>query len=200
MIVSMIALALAAWKLTFLPIALAHALLASPASTPEVAPTEAEWLTHSMALQEVAVSLEIMDERERSYVLSRYSEYLDDLNLLRRRHEDLANSPRVVDAASLPDRHLVNGMVSFNRAFRKNIEIRSWSETDRIETLVAAINETDELYRFWDAVRDAKCDFYYVTARRQALKRVRDMLGGGVDYLGEEFPPVVPTWRFVEIK
>ena len=57
--------------------------------------------------------------------------------------------------------------------------------------------ETDRLYLVWDAVRDARCDFYYVTVRRQALKKLRDLVGDEA-YATGELPPNVPTWRFRE--
>ena len=51
----------------------------------------------------------------------------------------------------------------------------------------------------WDAVRDARCEFYYVTVRRQALKKLRDLVGEEA-YLAGTLPPNVPTWRFNELK
>ena len=58
--------------------------------------------------------------------------------------------------------------------------------------------ETDRLYQVWDSVRDARCDFYYVTVRRQALKKLRDLIGEDA-YLDAELPANVPTWRFNEM-
>ncbi len=57
--------------------------------------------------------------------------------------------------------------------------------------------ETDRLYKVWDAVRDARCEFYYVSVRRQALMRLKDMLGED-DYRSTNLPPNVPVWRFNE--
>jgi hypothetical protein len=48
-------------------------------------------------------------------------------------------------------------------------------------------------------VRDARCEYYYVTVRRQALKRLKDMLGED-DYYAAKLPPHVPIWRFEEIR
>ena len=59
-----------------------------------------------------------------------------------------------------------------------------------------ALAETDRLYKVWDAVRDARCDFYYVTVRRQALKRLREALGDAA-YAATDLPPHVPAWRFL---
>jgi hypothetical protein len=37
-----------------------------------------------------------------------------------------------------------------------------------------AIQETDRLYAAWEAIGDARRDFWYVTFRRKALKRLRE--------------------------
>ena len=55
--------------------------------------------------------------------------------------------------------------------------------------------ETDRLFRAWDAVRDARCEFYYTTVRRHALKNLREMIGDDAFAAGE-LPPYVPEWRF----
>jgi hypothetical protein len=60
------------------------------------------------------------------------------------------------------------------------------------------MQEADRLYQVWDTVRDARCDYYYVTVRRQALKRLRDMLGSDAYYSGV-LPPHVPLWRFQRV-
>ena len=62
-----------------------------------------------------------------------------------------------------------------------------------------AISETDRLYAAWNAVSDTRCDFYYIPARRQAMKRLRDLIGTEAYQMGE-LPPYVPEWRFAEAK
>ena len=51
----------------------------------------------------------------------------------------------------------------------------------------------------WDAVRDARCEFYYVTVRRQSLQKLRDLIGKEA-YAAGELPDYVPTWRFLPIR
>ena len=50
----------------------------------------------------------------------------------------------------------------------------------------------------WDAIRDSRCEYYYITVRRQALERVRDTIGV-VAYYNGNYPPHVPVWRFRKI-
>jgi hypothetical protein len=132
-------------------------------------------------------------------VLARVEDFQADLDLLRRRHVELADAPRLADSFRFPDRRLVNELVRFNRAYRKHLETRQVWESDRAEVIRVVVLETDRLYRVWDAVRDARCDFYYVTVRRQALKRLQDLLGPDA-YAAGELPPYVPEWRFNEAK
>ena len=60
--------------------------------------------------------------------------------------------------------------------------------------LNSIVCEADQLYRVWDAVRDARCDFYYVTARRQALHKLRNAIGDDA-YACGALPPNIPVWR-----
>ena len=43
--------------------------------------------------------------------------------------------------------------------------------------------------------RHAACEYYYVTVRRQALKKLKEMIGDQAYYSGS-LPPHVPVWRF----
>ena len=63
--------------------------------------------------------------------------------------------------------------------------------------LRVALQETDRLYQVWDKVRDARCPYYYVTVRRQALKQLRELVGEDSYYSGN-LPPCVPLWHFRE--
>jgi hypothetical protein len=176
---------------------LAAALLAAPAGTPEPVPTADRWPQVQAAIHQTAVEWELLDPREVRYVLSRVEDYECDLTLLRRRHAELADAPKVVDAGRFPDRATVNEMVNFNRAFRKTLERRMAWETDRTHQFAAALAETDRLYRVWDTVRDARCDFYYITVRRQALKKLKELIGSEA-YVVCDLPPHVPEWAFSE--
>ena len=105
--------------------------------------------------------------------------------------------PLVNDCKRFPERSIISEMLEFNRALRKNIDSRQHLDTDRGAAYRAALQETDKLYQVWDAVRDARCEFYYVNVRRQALKKVRDMIGAEAYYSGN-LPPYIPPWRFQE--
>lgn len=178
---------------------LAAALLTAPVNTPEQTPDEDRWPAIRDAIHKTAVDWEIMDPRETRYVLATREDFEADLNLLRKRHGELADAPKLVDAQRLPERRTVNELIRFNRAFRKNLEERQAWEADRSDLFCTAIQETDRLYRHWDAVRDAQCDFYYVTVRRAALKKLRDGIGADAFAIGH-MPHHVPDWRFAPVR
>ena len=146
-------------------------------------------------IQAVAVQLEILDPREVRYILARPEDFQSDLNLLRRRYRELADAPPVGDSLRFPDREAINEMLSFNRAYRQYIDIRQSVELAHWWEHQATLQETEQLYQIWDTVRDSRCEYYYVTVRRQALKRLREQLGEHAYYSGQ-LPPYVPVWRF----
>jgi len=177
---------------------LAATLLSAPPGTPEPPVTADAWPTLQVALHQVAIDWEILDKREKQYIFSRLDDFENDLNLLRRRNQELADAPRVGDSQRFPDRATVNELLTFNRAYRRHLDTRQIMEPDRSYHFQHAVRETDRLYQVWDAVRDARCDFYYITVRRQALKRLRDLLGTQ-DYYTNHLPTHVPLWLFQEM-
>ena len=174
---------------------LAAILLTTLPGSPEPLPTEEEFPAMRVAVHQMAIQWEILDTRETSYIFAKRSDFDSDLNLLRRRYQDFKDAPRLDESSRLPERKLVNELVQFNRLFRKHLAERHLLEQDRQEIYAEVMIETDRLYKVWDAVRDARCDFYYVSVRRQALLRLKEMLGEE-DYRDVNLPPNVPTWRW----
>jgi hypothetical protein len=170
-------------------------LLSAPVGTPEQVPPPERWAIVQAAIHETAVSWEILDPREMRYVLAQPDDFQTDLDFLRKRRVELADAPPVADADRLPDRRLMNDYIQFNRAYRKNLDMRMLWEADRADRIGEVVRETDRLYKMWDAMREAKCDFHYVTYRRQSLKKLKDALGPEA-YMAGEMPPYVPEWRF----
>jgi hypothetical protein len=174
---------------------LAAALLTAPPDSLEFTDAAAVHEALAPALQRVAVDWEILDPRENKYVLSQPQDFPADLKLLQGRYRELVNAPCLEECVRFPERALVNDMMSFNRAYRNDLATRLTLDTVHEEELRAALTETDHLYRIWDAVRDARCDYYYITVRRQALQQLRELIGPEAYYSGR-LPPHVPVWRF----
>jgi hypothetical protein len=174
---------------------LAVALLTAPVGTPEQTPPEDRWLAVRDAIHKIAVEWEIMDPFETQFVLTTREDFEVDLNLLRRRHAELADAPRLADCRRLPDRRTADELIKFNRAFRKHLEDRQVWEQDRIDLFSIAIQETDRLCNQWEVIRDAQCDYGSITFRRTALKKLRDVIGEDAFSTGQ-MPHSVPDWRF----
>jgi hypothetical protein len=145
-------------------------------------------------VQAVALEFELLDQREVRYLLARPEDFASDLKLLQTRRRELATAPPVDDGARFPDRALINDLMTANRAYRQELTQRLAIDRINADALRAAVAETDHLYRIWDSVRDARCDYYYVTVRRQALQQLRELVGAEAYFRGE-LPPHVPWWR-----
>ena len=150
------------------------------------------------AVRRVALRWEILDERERRYILVCNQDFQYDVKLLHRRYLELADAPPLYDCMRFPDRNLVNDLLTFNRAYKAHLEGRQEIELCNAWQLRQMILETDALYAAYDLVRDAKADYYYVTVRRQALKKLKALIGDQAFYSGQ-LPPHVPVWRFTRI-
>lgn len=177
-------------------LALAFVLITAPPGPAEADPAADRWTDVQAAVQKLATDLELLDKNEYRFLIARSDEFGKDLNILRKRYQDLKDAPPLADADRFPDRSAVNDLIRFNRSYRKSLEQRQQFESDKAEEIAAAIKETDRLYRIWDLVRDAKCDYYYTTVRRSALKQLKEQLGD--DYATATLPPNVPTWRFAD--
>jgi hypothetical protein len=178
--------------------ALAVVLLTSPADSPDP-PGELEpFATVRPTVQALAIDWEILDPREARFVLTRWEDFPANLAMVRRRCHDLADAPPLYDCLRFPDRTLVNDLLAFNRAYKQHLDNRQAMELANAWELHEMSLEADRLYQVWDTVRDTRCDYYYVTVRRQALKKLRATIGDQAYYSGC-LPPHVPVWRFGRI-
>jgi len=144
------------------------------------------------SLLALAIDAEILDPREKGFVMCQ--DMAGDLLMLRRRMCSLASAPQIGEANRFPDRQLVNEFMTVNRAFRNQLVARLAIDSIHQDELRIAIIETDQLYQVWDAVRDAQCDYYNVTVRRQSLDALRHLIGAEVFYSGA-LPPHLPVWH-----
>lgn len=178
---------------------LAAMLLSAPIGSTEIPPPAERWPAIRESLHQVAVDWEILDPREKRYVLDKLEDFQEDLDFLRKRRADLAEAPRLSDCERLPDRNTINECICFNRAFRKNLESRLTWQADRATFIAAVLAENERLYKIWDAIRDARSDLHYVSTRRLALLKLRDMIGPD-QFESPSPPPYVPDWRFTRIR
>ncbi len=149
------------------------------------------------AVQRLAVDMQLMDPRETRFLMVNPGDFAGDVYLIHNRHKEIGNAPFVEEAERFPPRELVNDFISFNRSYRHDLLERLAIDAIHGGDINAALAETEQLYRIWDAVRDARCDYYYVVVRRQSLLTLRELVGPEAFYSGR-LPPHVPVWRFEE--
>lgn len=138
-------------------------------------------------VQNMAIEAEIMDPRERPYIMAEPQSFTADCLCLARRYLELAEAPPLSDCRLLPDHKTCCEMMTCNRAYRNTLlEWQAFAPAD----YTSAINEVDRLYAVWDAANDAGSDYYHVTVQRHALAKLREMIGVGRYYAGAMPAPV----------
>jgi hypothetical protein len=173
-------------------IILAAALLSAPKGT--AVPEQTAWVEGMRpCLLTLAIDGEILDPRERAFLMTQNP--VVDLGVLQGRNEEFARAPMLGECDRFPERKLINDYLALNRSYRNDLNMRLAIDLVHMEELRTAIAETDQLYQAWDTVRDARCDYYYVTVRRQSLQLLRDLIGAEAFYSGQ-MPPNVPVWHF----
>jgi hypothetical protein len=165
------------------------------ATTPATAPSEEPTTRLRPALVQMALDAEVLDPREERYYPAADDDDAHELSDLLDRFDALASAPHVEECRRFPDRKLVNDYLSFNRSYRNDLLARLAVDMVHADELRTALAETEQLYLIWNTLRDAQCEYYYVTVRRQSLTQLRDLIGMRGFYAGE-MPPHVPYWHF----
>jgi hypothetical protein len=174
---------------------LAVAVLTAAPTTAD-RPVPAPELAHLRpVLRSLALSWELLDPREKGHVFAREQDFDGDLDFVRQRQHNLADAPPLADCLRFPDHQSASARLAFNRAYRQHLRLREQIGGPWPDEVREAIRETDQLYQAWDAVHDARCESYYVSVRRQALRALREAIGFEA-YLCGTMPPHVPFWRF----
>jgi len=170
---------------------LAAALICLPIDAPEDFAHDAELCS---ALRTAAIQAEILDPRELYCAFGSPATFDNDLRLIRARWQELHDAPPASDVDRLPNRSTCSDNLTLNRRYREHVESRQGS--DRVREV---LQEVDRLSSVWDTVRDARCEYYYVTVRRAALLRLREMIGEDAYYAGR-LPSPVPLQHFQRIE
>jgi hypothetical protein len=147
------------------------------------------------ALMQLALDAEVVDSREEPLRYGQSQDVAGDLRVLQTRWQDLLLTPHLEECQRFPKRAIINELLSFNRAYRADLLTRMDLDPLHAEELRSALQETDQLYRLWNLLRDARCEFYYVAVRRQSLRQFRDLVGRDAFDRGQ-LPPHVPYWHF----
>jgi hypothetical protein len=169
-------------------------LIPGPESDPApLADQHLGWVTIARpSLLAVSVNAEILDARGVALMLR--DDIPSDLASLRKQFCTLGASPWLGERLRFPDKKFVSEMLGINRKMREALVAQLAMDLVYADTLRLAIQETDQLYQVWYAVRDAQNEYYYTGVRRQALQLVRDLIGDEAFYSGR-LPPPIPVWH-----
>ena len=183
------------------------ALLSAPATTNKDAEEAGVWLAHMRPTTlAIASNEEIFDWRES------YNFFLgDDIEICRPYWADATNTLRFRWAAfrdapylrseldRLPSTKSISQIMTFSASFRQHMVERRYATQAHRDTIDEAICEANLRYKVWDAMRDARCEYYYNHARRKALKLLLDLIGPEAFYSGD-WPDPVPMWALAEAR
>lgn len=159
-------------------------------TAPVDAPQNTEWaLVLRPNVLALALNAEVLDTREKGFVMAQ--DLLGDLAMLQGRYAEFARAPVLSEAERFPDRKLINEFLALNRAYRNQLMQRLAVDLIHSEEIRQQVQDTDQLYQIWDSVRDARCDYYYCSVRRQSLSLLRDLIGPEWFYSGR-LPPHLP--------
>jgi hypothetical protein len=168
------------------------------------APIEAEDLAPHLELVQptflqMALQVEILDVRETQILEGLSKDTAGDHRALRQRFDALLSAPRLVECTRFPERSLIEDFLAFNRAYRKELVEYLEMNVAYAEEMRTALNEVDQMHHLWSTLRDARCQLYYVTVRRQSLQHLQDLIGAEAFYRSQ-LPPHVPLWCFPRLR
>lgn len=178
---------------------LAAALLTAPADAELPAPPAAYLEMLHPALMQAAVDAEVVDPREEALLQGQSRDPAGDFRQLAARYHDLLTAPLVAECQRFPERRTIADFLACNRTYRRELETRLTVDQIHAEALRIGIAETDQLHYLWNLLRDARCEYYYVTVRRQALQQLRDLVGLEAFYTAQ-LPPHIPIWHFPALR
>jgi len=175
---------------------LIHVALSICLLSTEAKPNGLYFIHHE--LQGICVAQEILDTRELRYVFSSPDCFDTDLSMIRRRAKELYNAPMTWEVLRFAVvREQTGDLIMFNRAYQRHLEhVR---DLYPVPSVYQAIEETETIYRAWDSLRDAQSPFFYVCSRRDALAKLRSIIGPEAFERGEMCSHV-PFHRFASVR
>jgi len=173
---------------------LASMILSAPAGALESDFSKEVWV----AMKEIAIREEWIDSRETTW-LDAHPVIQFRVDYLRGRRDEMLDCPKSTEINRFPTRAQIEPRLIFNREFNKKMLFAFTWESDRQDFLRLVLKENEELYNIWSACSDARSEFTYVPYRREALRKMKKLMGEDKFVLGE-MPDYVPSWRFYEGK
>jgi hypothetical protein len=123
------------------------------------------------------------------------ADFRSEVRWVRKHWRESACCPPLSDCRRLPPATAIRQMLAFNAAYRQYLEARRWVRRHEWEELTEILSETDRLREVWQAAAEAVAEDHIWVCRRQALRRLQELIGDEGYYSGN-LPPCVPLWRF----
>lgn len=137
--------------------------------------------------------------RTQAYLLEIYElsgnwggNYPSELNWTRRRWQETWSLPSLQQAQRLPAETTIRSYLDFNRTYYQqllsNRACLPWLDWEPL------LEETQDLYQWWETALQAKQAGMVMTTKRQALQRLVDR--DSRRFYSGQWPAHVPVWRF----
>jgi len=150
------------------------------------------------ALRYWCITNEILDDREAANYFrgsDNIETFTNDLYNMRGRWEDTKDTPLISYVEGLPSQKVTQECCEANRKMLNSLEDNKYNHGyHNVPWFEAAIQETNELYAIWDALRDSQHEYSYIHTRRQALARMFWLIKAS-GWKGDGMPPHTPYWR-----
>lgn len=151
---------------------------------------------------QIAIEKELVGPVETKLYFSEHESPIGDMEYLRKYYREFKDTPYLGDVKYFPTLSTLLDGRNFNEEYRKSIARFQSIETyqsEKFNWCTSVLIESEFLYQIWDNAFTAANENYYYVTRRMALKNLKKVLGNDLYYSGQ-LPPVVPEWRFWEIK
>jgi hypothetical protein len=146
------------------------------------------------SLLALSLDAQLLDPREEMSHFTMARDAAADLKSLQSRFRDFGFAPLIEEARRFPERATINEFLAFNRAYRRDLELRLEVDAVQAAELRFGLAEANHLYQVWTLAADARWEALTIRARREALLQLRLLVGDEAFFRGQ-LPPYVPVWR-----
>lgn len=138
------------------------------------------------AVKAVCVHWQVLDDSSTIWFRGRSVDpFHSDVRILRGMLAKLQDAPPVTDAMLFPPLDVIEQAVADNRSRQKFLDATAQLELVYAAEVAVLIERNQQLYRMWDAVRDARRLGNGVYMRREGLQRLRNLIGEDAYYRGQ---------------
>jgi hypothetical protein len=132
------------------------------------------------ALKEIAWTLELTGPR-----CPWITDFRSEVRWVRHHMRDAAEYPALTECQRLPPAFVIHDNLAFNRVHQCYLEARWVVRLQDRDAIEDALQQSRQISRIWEAMAAANADDLNWFCRRQALARLRELLGDEAYYEGD---------------